>query len=251
MPEINQLIAKELAENWSLFRDINGLAGQNATVDRVMVLSANDLIYLLPLLAALLWLLVARWSPYMGWMRRRFGNPLTERTRWIGQRAAINAALATAAAVGVGTLASLAIFEPRPFVAYPSVVHQLIPHAADDSFPSDHETVAMAIALALVFGAIALLWSSLREPLVGRAAGWSWGRAFVFTVLPGLIALVAILAALLIGFARIYDGVHYPQDIAGGALCGLLGALIAQILVRPLDVIYRLIVRIAEAVRLA
>lgn len=251
MPEINYLTGKELAENWKLFRDINGLAGQSSTADQVMILSANDLIFLLPLLAALLWLLVARWSPYMGWMRRRFGNSLAERARWIGQRAAINAALATAAAVGIATVVGMVIFEPRPFVAYPSVAHRLIPHVPDDSFPSDHETVAMAIALALVFGAIALLWSSLREPLMGKAAAWGWGRAFIFTFLPGLIALVAILAALLIGFARIYDGVHYPHDIAGGAFCGLLGALIAQVLVRPLDALYRLIVRIAEAMRLA
>lgn len=251
MSEINQLINAELADNWRLFRDINGLAGRHSLLDRIMIFSANDLIYLLPLLAALLWLLVARWSPYQAWMRARFGAPQAGRARWITQRSVMSAALAIGLAIVLAYVTSLAIFEPRPFVSYPSTVHRLIAHATDDSFPSDHETVAVALACALLIAALWLLWESVREPLLGRAAGWSWGRALAFTALPGLMALIALLAAALIGFARVYVGVHYPHDILGGALCGLIGALLARLLVGPLDAVYRLIVRIAEALRLA
>lgn len=251
MSEINHLINAELAENWKLFRDVNGLAGRNATLDQIMIFSANDLIYLLPLLAALLWLLVARWSPYQRWMRARFDAPMAGHARWIAQRATLSAALATGLAIVLAYVTGLAIFEPRPFISSPSTVHKLIAHAADDSFPSDHETVAVAIACALLIAALWLLWASVREPLVGQAAGWGWGRAFALTALPSLIALIALLAAALIGFARVYSGVHYPHDILGGALCGLIGALMARLLAGPLDALYRLITRIAEALRLA
>ncbi len=251
MPEVNHLISKELADNWLLFRDVNGLAGHNATLDSVMIFSANDLILLLPLLAALVWLLVARWSPYMRWLRARFGESLSERARWIGQRIAMSAALATAIALGLNIILGKLIYEPRPFVSNPGTVRLLISHAKDASFPSDHEAVAMSIALALTVGAFWLLQASLREPLVGKAAGWSWGRAFNFIALPTLVAVVALASAALIGFARVYDGVHYPHDIAGGALCALVGVIVALALLPLLDILYRPIVRVAEALRLA
>ncbi|HEX9036253.1 MAG TPA: phosphatase PAP2 family protein [Ktedonobacterales bacterium] len=251
MPDLNELIATELTDNWRAFRDINGLAGHNATLDSVMIFSGDWLIFLLPALALSLWLLVARWSPFMRRMRLRFGPRLADHGRRTIQRTTLTAALAVAAGLGLAFLVSSAIFEPRPFVASPGTVHLLIAHATDDSFPSDHETVAAAIAFPLAFGAFALFWTSLREPLVGVAAGWSWNRAFRFVLVPAAIAAIALLCAALVGFARVYDGVHYPHDIAGGAACGLIGSLVALALSRPLDAGYRLIVRIAEFMRLA
>jgi undecaprenyl-diphosphatase len=248
--EFNDLTAKALADNWSGFRDINGLAGHNTMLDSVMIFSANDLIFLLPLLAALVWLSVARWSPYQRWLRARFGEPLSARARWVGQRIAISAALAVAFALALNILLGALIFEPRPFIANPRAVRQLIPHAADASFPSDHEAVAMSIALALTVAAIWMLWTSLREPLVGRAAGWSWWRALSFTALPWAVALIALASAVLIGFSRVFDGVHYPLDIAGGAICGALGVVLALALLPLADHLYRPIIRLAEALRL-
>ncbi len=251
MPEVNHLIAKELADNWQVFRDINGLAGHNTSLDGVMIFSANDLILLLPLLAALVWLSVARWSPYLRWLRARYGEALSERARWVGQRFAISAALAASIALGLNILLSKLIYEPRPFVSNPSAVRLLISHAKDASFPSDHEAVAMSIALALTVAMFWLLLAALREPLEGKAAGWSWGRAFGFIAIPAVIALVALVSATLIGFARVYDGVHYPHDIIGGALCALVGVIVALALLPLLDNIYRPIIRFAESLRLA
>lgn len=251
MPEVNQLISKELADNWLLFRDINGLAGHNATLDSVMIFSANDLILLLPLLAVLVWLSVARWSPYLRWLRTRFGEALSDRARWVGQRIAITAALAATIALGLNIIISKLLFEPRPFVSNPGAVRLLISHPKDAAFPSDHEAVAMSIALALMVGVFWLLQASLREPLKGEAAGWSWGRAFRLIALPTVFAVLALASAGLIGFARVYDGVHYPHDIIGGALCALVGVIIALALLPLLNRLYVPIIHVAEALRLA
>lgn len=83
----------------------------------------------------------------------------------------------------------------RPFVDYH--LHQLVAHAAGKSFPSDHTTAATAVAIAM------LMFTRFKK-----------------------IAIGLLVAAVLIGFARIFVGVHYPIDIAGGLLAGLLGSLI-------------------------
>jgi undecaprenyl-diphosphatase len=65
------------------------------------------------------------------------------------------------------------------------------------SFPSGHAMVSMAIAMAFVF----ITWHSR----------WRWP-----------VAVVAIGSSLLIGFSRLYLGVHYPTDVAGG-WCAAIG----------------------------
>jgi undecaprenyl-diphosphatase len=80
--------------------------------------------------------------------------------------------------------------EVRPFQSH--AVHQLVAHAPGASLPSDHATAAFAVA----FGILLFL---------DRRAG---------------LALTA--AAVLIGVARVWTGLHYPGDIlAGAAIAGL------------------------------
>src|SRR5699024_4891506 len=76
---------------------------------------------------------------------------------------------------------------PRPFVI--GIGHTLMHHAASSSFPSFHVTVMFAIA----FG----LWLLT----LFRRVAW---------VIFGLTLLVA--------WARIYVGVHYPIDMAGAVI---------------------------------
>ncbi len=74
-------------------------------------------------------------------------------------------------------------------------VHLLLSRTADFSFPSDHATMAGAVAVGLL--------------LVDRRLG-----------------VVAGVAALLMAFARVYVGAHYPVDVlAGLALGGLVAAI--------------------------
>jgi undecaprenyl-diphosphatase len=79
----------------------------------------------------------------------------------------------------------------------------LVPHAPDSSFPSDHTLVGVALAGALLF----------RAPRVG-------------------VCLVTL--AVLVGFARVAVGVHYPSDIAVLALALAALALTAVLTVLPM-----------------
>jgi undecaprenyl-diphosphatase len=111
------------------------------------------------------------------------------RDRRVGPVVATGAGLVLTFLLG---LAAAAIHpEKRPFQTHH--VHQLVAHAGGQAFPSDHATAAFGIALA-----------------VAAFLSWRWG-----------IPLLVI--ALLIGFARVYDGIHYPGDIAGGLLAAVIG----------------------------
>jgi undecaprenyl-diphosphatase len=68
-----------------------------------------------------------------------------------------------------------------------------VAHASGQSFPSDHATAAFGLALATF-------------ALLSRR----WGAAL-------------FVLALLIGFARVYVGIHYPGDIGGGLLAAVIG----------------------------
>ncbi|MEV4560121.1 phosphatase PAP2 family protein [Kitasatospora sp. NPDC049285] len=68
------------------------------------------------------------------------------------------------------------------------------PGAGDWSFPSNHTVIAFAAATALWFA--------------DRRLGW-----------------IAGLAAVLMGASRVWVGVHYPHDVAVGALVGVLVAI--------------------------
>jgi undecaprenyl-diphosphatase len=242
MDPIQPLVSTELRDNWQGFLDINGLAGHSATLDHVMVFGANDLIFALPLVLLLVWFVLARWSPFSRWLAKRLGASEAERERWLGQRALLSAVVGVGLALCLNILLGALIFEPRPFISHPSLAHKLIAHAADASFPSDHEAVAMSIALTLVFYVIWLLGRFSRE-----RAGARLGR-----VAPALLgALLAVAMAVLIGFARVYVGVHYPIDIVGGAVCAAVGVALAFGLLPLTGRIFQPVVQLAAAVGLA
>lgn len=112
---------------------------------------------------------------------------------WLVNREGLRTCVAALAGAALALAASSAIGlvwdRPRPFVAGHFV--PLIAHGADASFPSDH----LAVLGAVVVG----LWFSSRR-----------------------LALVTVLIALVVALARVYAGVHYVSDVAGGFVLGLV-----------------------------
>lgn len=125
---------------------------------------------------------------------------------------ALACAIALAFAVVVVLGLDQAIYRPRPFVALS--IAPLFAHAADTSFPSDHTLVGVSLVGPL-------LW---RQPRLG---------VWLF------------LWALVVGFARVAAGVHYPSDIIVSAALAsgptILALLLGPFLVARLHVLERLV----------
>lgn len=201
--------------NYALFQDINGHAGSHPWLDGLMIFCANYLIFCLPLIMLsvshtynLTPNTVAGHLPshpaQKGQMNRSraltWGRQLLSTFFWIG--------VACLTAYALNLLIEQVIFEPRPFVSHH--VHQLVAHAADGSFPSDHTAWAFAVA-----GMFLLQW------FLARRQAQHQKKALISL---GVMTLLALVIGCVIGFARIYVGVHYPSDILGGALDGLIAA---------------------------
>ena len=111
------------------------------------------------------------------------------------------AALAALAALGIGQLIGGAVDRARPYETIANV-HLLVDKTTDFSFPSDHATVAGAVAVGLL--------------LTNRR----WG-------------IIASALAILMAFTRIYVGAHYPADVAAGLALGAAVAAAGRIVVVP------------------
>jgi undecaprenyl-diphosphatase len=108
-------------------------------------------------------------------------------------------ALAVAVAALAGDSASFGVKDlfqrARPFEAHPQIHPLYAVHSS--SFPAGHAATAFAGAVVLAYA------------------------------VPRLAAPLLAIAAL-IGFSRVYVGVHYPTDVLGGAAIGVLvGASVA------------------------
>lgn len=102
----------------------------------------------------------------------------------------IKAAVFTAITSLIAALIDKFYYHPRPFAL--DMGHTLIHHAATNSFPSHHMLAMSSMALAF------LLFS--REKLIGS---------------------ICVALAWLVGWSRIYLGVHFPVDVAGAFLLAL------------------------------
>jgi len=128
---------------------------------------------------------------------------------------ALTALLASGAALVINVIASHIWSRPRPFVTHPGTVHLLLTHSADASFPSDHAAAAFAIS----------------------------GVLFAFHRRLGALALFF---CVLVMYARVYVGDHYPTDVLAGMLIGLSCAVL---LMTVFQVIPRTASRLAALLR--
>lgn len=165
--------------DYQIFRVINSLAGRDIYLDRFFIFLAVWLIFVIAGLALIYTLLLAG-----GAMRRKIFVRLF---------------VATAAAWLFNNFVVVYFyFRSRPFISH-HVVRLITPLSAK-SFPSDHATIAFAMAITISY------------------VNKRWGRWLIYL-------------AVLVALGRVLVGVHYPSDVIAGALVGWLFAYFAKRLI--------------------
>jgi undecaprenyl-diphosphatase len=163
--------------DFEIFKAINGYAAHNDVFEDFLRIFSTYAEVIFGVLLAGIFLAQGRWRS----MKAR--------------HAVVAAALASIVALEVAHVISSFWDRPRPYEAHPGATHLFVSSSPDPSFPSDHATVAFAIAVSIL----------LRKRRLGLAV---LGMAFV------------------VGLSRVVVGVHYPTDVLAGAVIGSLAALL-------------------------
>jgi undecaprenyl-diphosphatase len=97
----------------------------------------------------------------------------------------------------------VSVFLSRIIITEPlkRIINATRPNGEPLSFPSGHAAIVFAIAMAIFY------------------FNKKWG-------------IVAFIVAILVGFSRIWIGVHYPIDILAGALVGILSGIVVHLLIK-------------------
>ena len=114
----------------------------------------------------------------------------------------------------IGWIIGLFYFHPRPFMLNLGTL--LMHHSADNSFPSDHGLVMFSVALALLY---------IKKYKSG---------------------IVMMLLAIIVGFARVFVGVHFPFDILGSLVISLFVATLLFIYKTPIYRTFESILRLSN-----
>lgn len=115
------------------------------------------------------------------------------------RHALLVSAIAASAGVVLNQGIGLIWPHPRPFMI--GLGRQLIAHQPDPSFPSDHLTVVWAVAFSLIFASGTARKLGMTLAILGMVI--AWGRIFV--------------------------GVHFPLDMLGSVIAGVVVSVMAWI----------------------
>ena len=147
-----------------LFRLINNLANKNTVLDGIMIFFSKYVPYIFMAVIAIVFVLgiTKKNSDY--------------------RKVAVNTFVITVINLVLSFIIGGIYYVDRPFVN--NKVNLLFAHTKDASFPSDHATGTMSIALAL-----------------GK-----YNK---------LVSIILTILSLIVGFSRVYVGHHYPLDVIG------------------------------------
>jgi undecaprenyl-diphosphatase len=150
--------------NMEFFRLINNLANKNSGLDGVMIFFSKDVPYIFMAVTAIVFILgiIKKNSDY--------------------RKAAVNTFIITVINLVLSFIIGGIYYVDRPFVH--NKVNLLYTHVKDASFPSDHATGTMSVALG-------------------------------FRKYNKSLSLILTILSVIVGFSRIYVGHHYPMDIIG------------------------------------
>lgn len=150
--------------NMEVFILINNLANKNIVLDKIMIFFSKDVPYIFMAVIAIVFILgiTKKNSDY--------------------RKVAFNTFVFTVINLILSFIIGNIYYVDRPFVH--NKVNLLLSHTTDASFPSDHATGTMSIALGL-------------------------------TKYNKLLSIILTVISIIVGFSRVYVGHHYPMDVIG------------------------------------
>lgn len=166
-----------------IFSAINDFASETPWLHGLARVYAEDGVVLFGALLLVAW-----------WVSRSHGRDSVTAALW--------APLGTLLAVGLNQPIVHAVSEPRPYTVLPHAL-TLVSRSTDPSFPSDHATMAGAVAVGV--------WLANRR-----------------------LGIVATALALLMALTRVYVGAHWPLDVVAGLVVGAAVCLVGYAAVRRL-----------------
>ena len=150
-----------------------------------------------PILNSIMIFITSLGNGGMLWIAATVLLMIPKKTRKIGLMSAI--ALLGSLIINNNLIKNL-VQRPRPFRTFPEL-QIIIPTPSEFSFPSGHTSSSFAAA------------------------------AVFYRHLPKKLGVPSVVLAGLIGFSRLYVGVHYPTDVLAGVIMGILLSYMAEFLV--------------------
>lgn len=154
-----------------------------------------------PMLDSLMKFITALGNGGMIWIGATILLLIPKKTRKIGMMSAV--ALLGSLIINNNIIKNI-VQRPRPFVTFTDL-QIIIPTPSEYSFPSGHTSSSFAAA------------------------------SVFYRHLPKKLGLPSVILAGLIGFSRLYVGVHYPTDVIAGVIMGILLSYLAEFLVNLLS----------------